>query len=93
MIDYLLPNNDYCVQTAVSDVSLPPTAGEEVELSLQRTGYSELRSIRCLMRNGEVTLQGNVTTYHMKQVAQSLVRRIAGVISVKNEITVYREGN
>jgi len=91
MIDYLMPNNDYCIQTATSDVPLLPTAAEEVEFLLQRTGYSELRGIRCLMQNGEVTLQGNVTTYHMKQVAQSLVRRVAGVRSVKNEITVYRE--
>lgn len=92
MINYFLPNNDYCIQTASPEVSLPLTASEEVELSLQRTGYLELRGIRCLMQDGEVTLQGNVTTYYMKQVAQSLVRRIAGVISVRNEIAVYREG-
>ena len=62
----------------------------DVEQSLRQSGYGELQFVRCVMDGGNVTLQGIVSSFHMKQVAQIMARRIAGVRTVKNEITVSR---
>jgi hypothetical protein len=38
--------------------------------------------------SGQVTLSGRVRSYYFKQMAQESVRRLAGVSSVRNELTV-----
>ncbi len=79
------PNSEMPNQPTNSAVSV---TAEEVEQALQRLGYPDLRSILCLIQDSKVTLRGTVPTYHLKQLAQTAAKRVAGVRAVKNEITV-----
>ena len=47
-----------------------------------------MRSLTVEHYDGVVTLQGEVTTYYYKQVAQESVRRIAGVSKTNNLVNV-----
>jgi osmotically-inducible protein OsmY len=44
--------------------------------------------ITCEFRDGTLMLRGRVTTYLLKQAAQSLVQRVGGVLAVDNRIDV-----
>jgi len=55
---------------------------------LRTHAYRELRSLTFVYSDGVVTLQGEVTTYYYKQLAQESVRRIAGVIKTINLVDV-----
>jgi len=41
------------------------------------------------VKNGEVTLQGVVERAYQKSHAEAIVRRVAGVTGVRNEISVH----
>ena len=88
MVYRIEPNDDGSVPSIASGASARFATVEDVERSLQRSGYPDLRGIRCLMEDGRVTPQGIVPSFHMKQLAQCAAKRVAGVRTVKNEITV-----
>jgi osmotically-inducible protein OsmY len=44
--------------------------------------------VKCDYHEGVLTLRGWVPTYHQKQVAQTLVQSLAGVLEVKNRLEV-----
>ena len=58
---------------------------------LRRSSYLALRSVRCTYRDGVLTLRGRLYSFYLKQVAQSLVRDLASVRRVENEIEVDRQ--
>jgi len=88
MVHRIEPNDDDAVLSTASGESARFATVEDVERSLQRSGYADLRGIRCLMEDGRVTLQGIVPSFHMKQLAQCAAKRVVGVLAVKNEIIV-----
>ncbi|HQZ68168.1 MAG TPA: BON domain-containing protein [Planctomycetaceae bacterium] len=88
MVYRIEPNDDGSVPSIASGASARFATVEDVERSLQRSGYADLRGIRCLMEDGRVTLQGIVPSFHMKQLAQCAAKRVVGVLAVKNEIIV-----
>ena len=49
-----------------------------------------LRAIQVEVRNGAVTLRGNVRTFYEKQLSQHSAGRVAGVHQVVDEIEVAR---
>jgi osmotically-inducible protein OsmY len=55
---------------------------------LRESPYSELRSLTCRFHRGVLSLQGSVPTYYLKQVAQTIVRQVAGVHRVDNQLQV-----
>lgn len=59
-----------------------------IEDALRDSGYSALRSIAVRVHEGMVLLDGKVTTYYLKQFAQSLVLQIDGVQQLHNRIEV-----
>ena len=59
-----------------------------VRQSLQASEYACIRRLRCEYLEGVVALHGRVTSYYLKQVAQEIVRRTAGVEEVANRIEV-----
>ncbi len=63
-------------------------AGETVAARLRRSGYPFLWGVTCTCSAGEVVLSGIVPTFYLKQVAQELARRTAGVIRVDNRLQV-----
>jgi osmotically-inducible protein OsmY len=56
--------------------------------AFQTVGYAQLRHIDINCHDGNVTLQGNVPTYFLKQLAQSLALSRTNVTSVDNRIEV-----
>lgn len=61
---------------------------ESVENSLARLGYMQLRAVRCHAQKATVRLSGNLSSYHLKQIAQTVAIRVPGVYQVINEIEV-----
>ena len=63
----------------------------QAQSQLGRSGYAELKQITCHYdeSNGMLTLQGQVSSYYTKQVAQEAVRGVAQVERVDNRIAVF----
>ena len=55
---------------------------------LQHSGYVELRDISCHFHEGVLTLRGCVSSYYMKQLAQTLVLHLEGVQELNNRVEV-----
>ena len=70
----------------------PVTDSRTVELQArERLGaspYAQLRKVRCHVRDGMLFLTGELSSYHMKQMAQAAVRSVEGVTVVVNLIEV-----
>jgi osmotically-inducible protein OsmY len=48
----------------------------------------ELRRLACDFHEGVLTLHGRVSSFYLKQVAQTLVRDLPGVLQVINDLDV-----
>jgi osmotically-inducible protein OsmY len=55
-------------------------------------GYEQLRRIRMYCHHGRITLQGRVTTYYLKQVAQEVVRIVPHVRDIDSDLHVICPG-
>ena len=55
---------------------------------LRSSGYAELSKVACRCSGGTAHLSGQVCSYHMKQVAQEIVRRVDEIRQVRNHIEV-----
>ncbi len=58
---------------------------------LRESSYRSLHNVRCDYREGVLTLCGRLGSYHLKQVAQTMVARIEGVELVRNRVEVDAE--
>jgi osmotically-inducible protein OsmY len=58
------------------------------EATLRHADYLPLRRIRCEYHEGVLTLRGSVPTYHLKQIAQTLVCSLNGILEVNNRLEV-----
>lgn len=78
-------------ETSAVDEVLP-TADEVllalVYQALNSTGYQQLRNLHAYSHSGRVTLQGCLPTYYLKQVAQTVIRSVAGVRDIDNDVKV-----
>jgi osmotically-inducible protein OsmY len=57
---------------------------------LQTSPYSDLRRLHVAYESGSLTLSGNVPSYYLKQMAQTIAAETAGVDHVRNRIAVVR---
>ena len=55
---------------------------------LRECGYLSLMCVECNCNAGVALLTGQVPSYHMKQVAQEVVRKTTGVVQVCNFLEV-----
>lgn len=60
----------------------------EIVRALRATGHMPLRNLRVWQHGRMVVLQGQVATYHMKQLAQATAQSIAGVGRVDIQVDV-----
>jgi len=60
----------------------------EAHEALQHRMFSLSRNLTCEFREGLLYLQGRVSSYYQKQVAQEAVRRLDAVDQVVNQIEV-----
>ncbi|MEN6449521.1 MAG: BON domain-containing protein [Thermoguttaceae bacterium] len=61
---------------------------EIAQAALRRSAYFELREVTCDFRGGVLTLRGRLPSYHLKQVAQTAVAGVPGVVEVDNRVEV-----
>ncbi len=59
-----------------------------VRVCLSQSPYSELRGLNGDFHEGILTLRGRVSSFYMKQVAQTLVKRVDGVERIVNRVEV-----
>lgn len=55
---------------------------------LRQSGYSTLSRLRCDVANGVVTLHGWVPSFHLKQLAQTILLNAEPIRGVDNRIEV-----
>jgi osmotically-inducible protein OsmY len=55
---------------------------------LRSSHNMELKRILCEVRTGILTIRGRVHSYYLKQLAQELVRPVAGVNRIVNQLEV-----
>lgn len=60
--------------------------------SLQQSGYAALSFVGCQAQGDQIILNGSVPNYHLKQLAQAVVQRVAGVRCVDNRLAVRWPG-
>ena len=60
----------------------------EAQLRLGRSGYHELHLVSCEFHEGVLTLRGRVSTFHLKQIAQTRIRGLEGVGEINNRLEV-----
>jgi hypothetical protein len=56
---------------------------------LRASGYRALHGVGCTFKSSVLHLRGWVTTYYLKQVAQSLVADLEGVLHSQNQLEVF----
>jgi hypothetical protein len=61
---------------------------ERAETRLRRSAYPELRNVFCSFREGVLTLRGRVSSYHLKQLAQTLTGGLEEVVELNNQLEV-----
>lgn len=62
------------------------------EVRLQECGYPAVRRLTCTFHEGILVLHGVLPSYFLKQVAQTLVSGIGGVVEILNRAEV-RDGD
>ena len=58
------------------------------EQRLRAARFAAMRCVSCCYANGVLTLRGVVASYHLKQLAQTIVRTIDEVSQVENCLRV-----
>lgn len=59
---------------------------------LERSPYLPLRSVRCDVHNGVLTLRGRVSSFYLKQMALATVRNVEGALKICNDVIVGKPG-
>ena len=60
----------------------------QIQDSFRQLGYAQLNSIKCSSVDGEIFLTGELDSFYLKQVAQSVAIKVSGKQNVQNEIHV-----
>lgn len=71
-----------------NDTPSVDTASREVERALRSSSHCGLRTVRCKYAEGRVTLIGEVASYYLKQIAQTIVGRLECVSFIDNQLRV-----
>jgi hypothetical protein len=73
---------------AIPSAADPPSLGRWVETSLRGSGHLALRGVVCDSRGDIVRLRGCLSTYLLKQVAETIGGEVEGVRLIINRIVV-----
>jgi osmotically-inducible protein OsmY len=63
-----------------------------IERALHAIGYAPLRAIQVAVCAGVVNLQGQVSSFYMKQLAQAVALAVPGVQHLRNDLNVIVPG-
>lgn len=59
--------------------------------ALCATGHLRLRNLKVRVRNGHVVLEGCVSSWYSKQLAQTAALSVHGITSLRNDLDVCRK--
>lgn len=77
-------------QRRISPIETRRLIEAEASARLLRSSYGELRRVTGDFHEGILTLRGRVSSFYLKQIAQSLVQRLEGVERIVNRVEVTR---
>lgn len=77
-----------CVRSALA--SRQPPLAERVGQALRATGYRPLHSLQVAINERRVILRGQVSSYYLKQMAQTAALALPEVQELRNEVKVVR---
>jgi osmotically-inducible protein OsmY len=63
---------------------------ERITRALRQTGYTALGEIKVAIHRRDVRLSGQISTYYLKQIAQTTILGIPGVQHIDNDLEVSR---
>ena len=66
------------------------TVCQVAESRLRNSSYWALRTLSCEYHDGVLVLNGRLPTYYLKQIAQTLVEGMDGVLEIANRVDVVR---
>jgi osmotically-inducible protein OsmY len=72
----------------VKSSSFEPNLAARVDQALQTNPYVNGRLLRFETEGSRVVLKGNVKSYFQKQMAQEVIRKVAGVEEIENCLEV-----
>ena len=61
---------------------------ELAHAKLAASAYLSLRTLTCDSHEGVLAIRGQVSSFHLKQLAQTVVRDTAGVEEINNQVLV-----
>jgi len=61
---------------------------DAVAARLRQAPYLELRHVNCTFQEGILYLQGHVSSYYLRQIAQALIQGLEGVEAIDNQLEV-----
>ena len=74
---------------ASNDPSSPSNSlQQQLQASFDELGYPQLQGIQCSVEDDTICLTGQLDSFYLKQVVQSVAVKIAGPLLVKNLIEV-----
>jgi osmotically-inducible protein OsmY len=76
----------YALRTLM--LSATPVFADLIHSAISTNPYLAGRKLRYEAESGRVVLQGTVSTYFQKQMAQEALRRIDGVVEIENQLEV-----
>ncbi len=68
-----------------------PGPARQAETRLKQSSHAALRRVRCDFHEGVLTLRGRVSSYYLKQLAQTLTAGVKEVQELVNRIEVRGE--
>lgn len=61
---------------------------KQLQESFEQLGYPQLQGIQCSVEDGILRMTGELESFYLKQVAQSVAIKIVGSNCVQNQIAV-----
>ena len=77
------------METQTLDLEAAVVRPEDIEQALARSARSAIRFLKVQVEGRVVSLRGYVRSYHEKQVAWCVARRVPGVHEVKDYVEVF----
>jgi osmotically-inducible protein OsmY len=66
----------------------PDPISERAHARLRQAPYLELRHVECIWEENILKLRGHVSSYYLRQIAQTLVQGLDGVEAIDNQLDV-----
>ena len=62
---------------------------EMVERIYQASHYRTIRQLTCRFEGGVLTISGRLSSYYLKQLAQTMIRGVEGIEYIVNDVQVH----